>query len=521
MSKLFKTPGVYIQEINTFGNTVVPVPTAIPAFIGYTKETVYKGKSLLNKAVKVSSLAEFLTIFGSTPPQVKYKISSATIPQRRITIKSIVDFTSNGYAYYIAPTTINYRLYSSLKFFYQNGGGDCYVISVGTYDYSKSAITDIVDFTKAITMLEKEMEPTLLVIPDLIEVINKNGSTLKEKYANAYILQNEMINHCGKMMNRFAILDIPGGFNEPLVGTTSIRQFRNSVEPSDPNYKSYAAAYYPWLHTTVYQLPEVSFNNIDEQSYDQILQLLNAEFADKNGIINPDMGNIISAFSSTPKTSLKEADITLKNLSKSYQLLLDSIKENMNLMAASAGMAGIYNSVDNNRGVWKAPANIAIQSAISPAIKIDSAAQEDLNAPINGKSVCAIREFPGKGNLVWGARTLDGNSNDFRYINIRRTVMFIEQSVKDATKAYVFSPNDARTWVAVKGMLDNFLTDLWKQGGLAGAKPADAFSARVGLGVTMTNDDISNGIMRMEVLVALSRPAEFIVITFKQEMQKA
>ena len=117
--------------------------------------------------------------------------------------------------------------------------------------------------------------------------------------------------------------------------------------------------------------------------------------------------------------------------------------------------------------------------------------------------------------------SFDGNSNDFRYINIRRTVMFIEQSVKDATKAYVFSPNDARTWVAVKGMLDNFLTDLWKQGGLAGAKPADAFSARVGLGVTMTNDDISNGIMRMEVLVALSRPAEFIVITFKQEMQKA
>ena len=144
--------------------------------------------------------------------------------------------------------------------------------------------------------------------------------------------------------------------------------------------------------------------------------------------------------------------------------------------------------------------------------------QQDLNISLTGKSVCAIRAFHGRGNLVWGARTLDGNSNEWRYVNVRRTVIFLEQSVKDAVKAYVFAPNDASTWVAVKSMIANFLTGVWRQGGLVGPKPADAFAVSVGLGSTMTNDDIQNGIMRITVLVAVSRPAEFIVISFQQKM---
>jgi len=233
------------------------------------------------------------------------------------------------------------------------------------------------------------------------------------------------------------------------------------------------------------------------------------------------MDEPIAAFSNTAIPSLKNADKIFRTLSKSYQLLIGAIMANMNLMAPSAGMAGIYTSVDSNRGVWKAPANVGVQGAISPAIKIDNTAQEDLNTPLNGKSVCAIREFPGMGILVWGARTLDGNSNDWRYINVRRTVNYIDQSIKNAIKAYVFEPNDANSWRNVKNLIDNFLTELWKQGGLAGSKSTDAFSVRVGLGSTMTNVDIQNGFMRVMVMVALVRPAEFIVISFQQEMQKA
>ena len=526
MSTTMKTPGVYIQELDAFGNAVVPVPTAIPAFIGYTAKTSFNGKSILNIAVKVTSLSEFLLIFGDEAPQVQYNITSTlqTDKSQKNKTKEQDGFTTGGYAYSITPATIKYRMYSSIKFFYENGGGTCYIMSIGTYDYSKPAITDTTGFMNAITLFEKETEPTILVIPDAVEIMDPTADAtsstyLQDKYANAYSLQNAMINHCGEMMNRIAILDIPGGYSEPLVGTTSFEQFRNSIK--DSNFNSYAAAYYPWLHTTVFQTSEISYKNIDKKAYSQVTQLLNLEFTDAKGVINPEMAKIISAFSATPATSLDKASVALQNLSTSYQLLIGSIMADMNLMAPSAGMAGIYTTVDNNEGVWVAPANLRVQSTISPAIKIDHATQEDLNVPINGKSICAIRAFTGRGNLVWGARTLDGNSNDWRYINVRRTMIYIEQSIKNAAKAYVFAPNDPGTWVNVKSMISNFLTGLWQQGGLVGSRPADAFSVSVGLGSTMTGDDILNGIMRVTIKVAISRPAEFIEITFQQEMQKS
>jgi len=617
MSTTMKTPGVYIQELDAFGNAVVPVPTAVPVFIGYTAQTSYNGTSLLNKPVKITSLTEFLTIFGNTPPQVQYSITSKILPDRitalqeiasaaqkaltaateaekkagdkatqqqkdavtaattantnatkavtdaqadanikaldtaqkalaantdptkaaalekavkdaQTTIGTIINdasFVSNGYAYTIATTTINYRMYSGIKFFYENGGGECYIMSIGGYDYSKASITDTTDFMNAITLLQKETEPTMLVIPDVVEIMDPTADPtsptyLQDKYANAYSLQNEMINNCGGLMSRIAILDIPGGYSEPMVGTTSIEQFRNSVEPLDAKFNSYAAAYYPWLHTTVYQTSEVTFGNIDKKSYAQVIQLLNVEFTNKSGVVDPKIAKVISAFSAKPETSLEKADQILQNLSKSYQLLMGAIMGNMNLMAPSSGIAGIYTSVDNNEGVWVAPANVGIQSTVSPSIKIDNEAQEDLNVPIDGKSICVIRAFTGRGNLVWGARTLDGNSNDWRYVNIRRTLIFIEQSVKEAARAYVFAPNDASTWVTVQSMISNFLTGLWNQGGLVGPKSSDAFSVSVGLGSTMTAEDILLGIMRVAVKVAVSHPAEFIEITFQQEMQK-
>ena len=123
--------------------------------------------------------------------------------------------------------------------------------------------------------------------------------------------------------------------------------------------------------------------------------------------------------------------------------------------------------------------------------------------------------------MIWGARTLDGNSQDWRYVAVRRTMIFLEQSVKLAARQYVFAPNTANTWAAVKGMISSFLTDIWKQGGLQGAKPDDAFQVMVGLGSTMTADDLLNGYMRITVQVALVRPAEFIVISFQQQMAKS
>jgi phage tail sheath protein FI len=223
------------------------------------------------------------------------------------------------------------------------------------------------------------------------------------------------------------------------------------------------------------------------------------------------------------KTYLSDDELhkILFSVSPTYANILLAIKQKLNLLPPAAAMAGVYTMVDNNRGVWKAPANVSLASVISPAVNITHDEQEDLNVTTAGKSINAIRSFIGEGTLVWGARTLDGNSLDWRYINVRRTMIMLEESLRLATKAYVFEPNVSGTWVTIKSMASNFLTGIWKRGGLAGASPEDAFSVHVGLGETMTSEDILEGILRVTILVALSRPAEFIEITFQQQMQKS
>ena len=200
---------------------------------------------------------------------------------------------------------------------------------------------------------------------------------------------------------------------------------------------------------------------------------------------------------------------------------MDESKNKLNLLPPAAAMAGIYTRVDNAIGVWKAPANVSVNAVVSPSVSISHDEQQDLNVTPQGKSINAIRSFIGEGTLVWGARTLDGNSLDWRYIQVRRTMIMLEESIKLAAKAYVFDNNEANTWIAMRSMIRNFLTGIWKRGGLAGTSPDDAFAVMVGLGETMTPEDILEGILRITVLVALIRPAEFIEITFQQQMQKS
>lgn len=241
------------------------------------------------------------------------------------------------------------------------------------------------------------------------------------------------------------------------------------------------------------------------------------------GLSQEDIQDLVKKAADALKTRVdrKALHQALWAISPLYKAILTTIREQINLLPPSGGMAGIYTMIDSSVGVFQSPANVSILSVIKPAVDLTNEEQEDLNIPLNGKAVNAIRSFPGKGVLVWGARTLDGNSQDWRYISVRRTMIFIEQSIKYAAEAYVFEPNTAATWTNVKAMITNFLTNVWQGGALAGATPEDAFSVDVGLGVTMTPVDILDGIMRITVKVAVTRPAEFIVLTFQQKMQQS
>jgi len=188
----------------------------------------------------------------------------------------------------------------------------------------------------------------------------------------------------------------------------------------------------------------------------------------------------------------------------------------------SSSIAGVYARVDKDRGVWKAPANVSLNYVSNLSVKITNEDQESLNVDdVAGKSINAIRAFTGKGILVWGARTLAGNDNEWRYVPVRRFFNMVEESVKKATSQFVFEPNDANTWVKVRAMIENFLSLQWRAGALAGAKPEQAYYVRVGLGQTMTAQDILNGYMHIEIGMAVVRPAEFIILKFSHKLQEA
>jgi len=506
MAAVMKTPGVYIVEKSAFPSSVVEVATAVPVFIGYTEKADNKGKSLAMTPWRITSMAEYMSFFGGAPTPVFSFAAGAASEPEATTLKL------GGKEYSLSQVNQKYMLFSSMALFFQNGGGPCYVVSVG--DYESDIEAD--DLKAGVDLLIKEQEPTIVVVPEAIRL----------KQPDCIGVQQYMLNHCGNVMrNRVSVLDISDGHRSRQdPNGDPVEAFRDAL---GVNFLDFGMAYYPWLNTTVNQSKDFGFWNLDEAGRKELQTLLTEELGVGDVAADDKKGTMIKEIvDDVTNTEMAAADRGLRNsslitLSQNYNLLLKELVASLNVMPPSAAMAGVFTMVDNNRGVWKAPANVSLNSVVSPSVNITHGDQEDLNVTPQGKSINAIRPFVGEGTLIWGARTLDGNSLDWRYINVRRTMIMLEESIKMASKAYVFEPNTANTWVTIKSMIRNFLTGVWKRGGLAGTSPDDAFAVFCGLGETMTPEDILEGIMRVTVLVAISRPAEFIEITFQQQMQKS
>lgn len=520
-----KTPGVYIDEINAFPNSVAPVATAVPAFIGYTPAAEYEGKSYFNRVQKVTSFAEFQAIYMNpnpvppADPASQYNPEYYLVEQKEEPDKG--DYLLlNGTYYSIVPdpNTI-YYLYNSIRLFYQNGGGDAYIVSVGIYGPESGKPGDVgaqivnpnvqlADLQRGLGLLKNEQEPTMYICPEATLLSVDNNATLMQ----SMLLQAE------DMQTTVCLFDIIGGnAPDPIMYTNDIQTFRNST---GSNGLKYGVAYYPFIGTTVMQNSEISFTNLFGGDTKQLSAVLSPPSAP-----NKSVETIIGMIDNPPANNAltnSQLNSALLNASKTYAQIIKHVLNDANMLPPSGGMAGVYTINDNYDGVWHAPANTSIVGASSLPICLSDSQQADLNVDaVSGKSINAIRFFNGQGILIWGARTLDGNSQDWRYVSVRRTMTFLEQSVKLAARAYVFEANYANTWAAVKSSISSFLTSIWKEGGLLGATAADAFQVQCGLGSTMTAEDILNGVMKVTVKVAVVRPAEFIVISFEQQMAKS
>ena len=174
-------------------------------------------------------------------------------------------------------------------------------------------------------------------------------------------------------------------------------------------------------------------------------------------------------------------------------------------------MAGIYARVDVERGVHKAPANEVIRG-ITKLEQDVTKREQDL---LNPRNINVLRFFPGRGNRVWGARVITADST-WKYINVRRLFIFVEESIDEGTQFVVFEPNDEPLWARVRATITNFLTTVWRSGALQGTKPDEAFFVKCDRS-TMTQDDIDNGRLICVIGIAPVKPAEFVIFRIQQK----
>lgn len=475
MAAKFKTPGVYINEISNVPPPITSVPTSIPVFIGYTEKAMDpNGNSLVNKPKKISSLIEFEKLYGKAQNednlQIIFEEEGSPLPIKENLKVSIIGKSSNHLVYY------------SLRSYFANGGGDCYIVSSGAYKALGEPLL-LTDLEAGLIAITKEDEPDLIVFPE--------GQKLAEQDYNN--LLKKTLELCHQSGNLFCIMDV--WQDDAKIKTTNkfidtIIRFRNGI---DSPYLEYGAAYCPNIKT-VFPL------RYDETKI-KLVHRLNGNIGNLHGLLLVDIKSLYPAL---------------------YQKIKQAIEQYGTEIPPSSAVAGVYVTVDRARGIWKAPANVALKGVSDLSFNTTNDLQDQLNVdPVAGKSINAIRWFTGRGHLVWGARTLSGNDNEWRYISIRRLFNIVEESCKKGIRAFTFEPNVANTWTRIQALIENFLNGLWRQGALQGAKPEHAFFVAIGLGKTMTSLDVQEGRMIIEVGMAAVRPSEFIIIRITHQMQQS
>ncbi len=436
------------------------------------------------------------------------------------------------------------------------------------------------DLSKGLDVAHDTRGGTMLVIPDACLLFNsetKDGVTTYS-YDDYGKIAVDMINQAGQLQDRVAILDMPGALipaNWTYKGMQdTANAFYAAISPAAA-YFSYGTCYGPAIESSLLSKTDVTYANLTgaaesttlmnnllttqalglypsttdgtttkySSTFVDVAAHIAAAFpvasADVTATANTDPANTtgvtkadpILLVSMTPTTTppavaAPTTDAEIKSLDQ-YLLnavpLIGNIQQilanKLNVAPPSGAMAGIWALNDAQRGVWNAPANFSVNETVAPMVPLTDTQQGEFNVPLNGNAIDILRAMVNRGTVVWGARTLDGNSLDYRYIQVRRTLIYIEQSIKNALEQFVFAANDGGTWATVVATISNFLTQLWQAGGLMGDKASDAFTVKCGVPTTMSGLDVLNGYMIVNVTVQMIHPAEFIELTFTQTMQ--
>jgi phage tail sheath protein FI len=484
--------GGFIQEFPRMPPSIESVQTALPVFVGYTQlATKISENDLLGFPWLIENLLEYEQYFGGPFPETGINVAMDDTQDPASVLSVRLD----------EKTRSNYLMYYSILMYFANGGNSCYILAIGLYNADNQMINPSDYYATDGTfcpVLEDFDDITLVICPDTMGIPHTFPSPDAGDQAY-YFLQSAVIHHCAVMQNRLAIIDVylVDGYTklEHILALRNQDGHTNGLQVTPGLNYSFGAVYFPRIQTS----------------------------------LSPSITNMMTGVvdDSLVKVTLKSAGstvFTLRSLKKRpgqlYNEALNSINRIQMLLPAAPAIAGVYAQVDNNSGVWKSPANLGINNAVGLEFSINDQEQGSLNVDEDsGFSVNAIRGFTGRGPvIIWGARTLAGNDNEWRYISVRRFLITVEQSIKKSMMSFVFEPNDQNTWTKLKMLISNYLTQFWRMGALMGDSSNNAFFVHLGLGETMTQSDISEGKMIIQIGLAPITPAEFIIIEIVQLM---
>jgi phage tail sheath protein FI len=514
-------PGVYIEEIPSGSRPIEAAATSTAAFVGYTV------KGPLDEPLLITKWDEYEDRFGGIR-DVAMDVSNEDIP---------------------AGDPMGLSVYA----FFQNGGAKAYIVRLATNAVASSGVvkegtTDVVTFTAA---NPGAWGNELVVIFEPKSTANDNALFMVhigtgeddefealESFLDLSLDATDPAFIAGKINDASARVSVSVAEIADLSATQTALTAAGEQEvtlsggndgnaPSTDDYDAVFSAFLKYRDLNILCLPDQSWpangsgNSVIDAAISHCETMKN-----RMVIVAPAPGKELES----------EKDVTDLNLpTKTYSALYYPWVKVANpyydaetnpgasrtVLAPPSGFAaGIWAKTDARRGIWKAPAGIetALLGVAGLEYTVEDAEQDYLN-PLG---VNALRRLPNFGSVIWGTRTLATRADpEWRYIPVRRTAMFIEESVYNGIQWAVFEPNDHRLWSALRVNIDSFMNGLFRAGAFQGEKSSDAYFVRCGLGDTLTQADIDRGQVIVIIGFAPLKPAEFVIVRIQQKVGQA
>ena len=464
---------ILLFSTGLFAQSIYGVATAIPVFIGYTEKAIDEtGNILTGSPRKIYSLTDYRQYFGMEDSPYHKKI---LLDENNKIVKTV---------------TSPFVLYPSVLHYFANGGGGCYIVSVGNY----LSPVNKADFYRGLDSAWKLNGPTLLLFPDAVNLPGKD----------LYEVQKAALRQAGTLGDRFCILDLRYADSKPTHEAT-INEFRESI---GEEYLGFGAAYSP--HLKIVPKKNISYRNWKDALYKNNSSIQLRDLTTNTTILTK-IDELETAINNHDPQAMN-LEHNLSYLFPLIEKISQQLNQSVTIIPPSGAVAGIYCKTDEERGVWKSPSGIysIINSVLKSEYTITKEDENKLTGGNTGKFINPIRYFPGSGFTIWGGRTLSTDI-EWRYIPTRRFINYVDESITVSLNQGGFTNNTNKTWTDLKTRIGSFLLNLWRLGALQGVKPEQAYFVRVGLGETMTLQDIEERKLIVETGISFLRPGEFII----------